>query len=394
MPRLSHWRGNLLALAVFAVFRGFSVSGFQAFFTAYMRHVGYSMGGIGGVITLASLSGALLAPGFGAFIDCYGARLATTLTGVILASALAFLVAPPSYAVFIASYALFMLSFVFGQPARATLLAKSVPREKHGYYVGLLAALFSSARIVGPLVTGFIVAQLGFRTGWTILLLSASLGVVLFHLLSERDIERCRSPLSEMRGAYRRILSPRPGMKRVYVLIAMDRTGWSLWFPMLSAYLYGSGYSEEEVGAIFTTSALIQAASMTLWGRLVDKIGPRRVLLVSEAIGVAAMVVLVDPTPFTRGLVAALFLGASIAAWVPSYNKLIALVSPERLGEAYASANSVRSLAGSFTPSIGGFIFDNFGQVPVFGLSSVAVISAGVYAIVANPCKAREKRKK
>ncbi len=381
MPRLGHWRGNLLALAVFAVFRGFSVSGFHAFFTAYMKYVGFSMGSIGSVITIASLTGAILAPGFGAFIDCYGARIATSITGVILAIALALLLAPPSYLVFVAAYAFFMLAFVFGQPARATLLAKSVPREKHGYYVGLLAALFSAARIAGPLVTGLIVARFSFRTGWILLLFFACIGVSLFHLLSERDPRKCTNPIEEMKGAYRRILSPSENLKKIYTLIAMDRTGWSLWFPMLSAYLYGHGYSEEQVGAIFTISAFIQALSMTGWGRLVDKVGPQRVLLASELVGVTAMALLVDPVPFLKGALIAALLGTSIASWVPSYNKLIALYAPQRLGEAYASANSVRSLAGSFTPSIGGLLFDYVGPASVFGLSSILVLSAGLYAV-------------
>jgi alpha-D-ribose 1-methylphosphonate 5-phosphate C-P lyase len=59
---------NVRALTLFSLFRGFSVSGYQALFAAYMRTIGYSMSSIGGVITVASIIGAI--------IDCVGARTA------------------------------------------------------------------------------------------------------------------------------------------------------------------------------------------------------------------------------------------------------------------------------------------------------------------------------
>ncbi|MET1128616.1 MAG: MFS transporter [Thermoproteota archaeon] len=375
-------RRNVVALGLYSVFRGLSVSGYQALFSAYMRTLGYSMASIGGVVTISSLAGALLAPGFGAVIECYGARLSTSATGLMLVAALLLLSAPePGYTLFVVSYILFMLAFNLGQPARSTLLARSVPRELYGYYTGVMVAAFSAARVAGPLAAGWLAAHASYPRAFAVLTASATVGLAAFHALSvEPGASSCRDALRRVRSAYSSAVRPREGLRRLYPLLLVDRSGWSLWFPMLSAQLKAAGYAEDQIGALYSVSSLVQALTSTPWGRLTDKLGPARAVAVSELLGVAALPFLANPQPWANAAAGMALIGLSIAGWIPAYNKLVAQLAEERLGEAYANANAVRSLAGVPAPIIGGVIYEALGLAPLYALSGALLGAAAAYA--------------
>ncbi|ABM80998.1 MFS transporter [Hyperthermus butylicus] len=376
-------RMNVAALSLYSLFRGFSVSGYQVLFSAYMRSLGYSMTSIGGAVTVSSLAGALLAPGFGAVIECYGARLTTTLTGLMLVVSLLLLSIPePGYAAFVASYVLYMLAFSLGQPARSTLLAKSVPGELHGYYTGVTMAVFATARIVGPLTAGWLAARAGYPQAFTVLTLSAAVGVTVFHILSMEPSEpACKNTLQKLRSAYTSALKPHKELRRLYPLLVVDRSGWSLWFPLLSAQLKAVGYTEDQIGALYTASSLLQATTSMVWGRLTDRLGPAKTVASSELLGAAALPLLANPHPWINAAAGMALIGLSIAAWVPAYNKLVAQLARGNLGEAYANANAVRSLAGTPTPTIGGIIYETLGPAALYTLSATLLTTSAAYAL-------------
>lgn len=70
---------------------------------------------------------------------------------------------------------------------------------------------------------------------------------------------------------------------------------------------------------------------------------------------------------------------SSIAAWIPTYNKLVVQLAKERLGESYANANAVRSLASTPMPSIGGYVSQIRGMSTVFCLASALFAISAIY---------------
>ncbi len=388
---------NVIALTLFSFFRGFSVSGYQALFSAYMKTLGYSMTSIGAALTVSSIIAALIAPGFGGIIEYYGARITTTATGIALVAALALLAHPsPPYIVFIVSYALFMLAFSLGQPARSTLLARSVPVQRYGYYVGITVTAFAAARIVGSIASGWIALKTSYTTLFAFLAVLAAIGVSLFHILSmepKQDSTRLRFR-DVVIGAYRRALKPNPRILKLYPLLVIDRSAWSLWFPLLSAHLKAVGYNEGEIGLLYTVQSVLFALSSVPWGRIADRIGPAETIALSEAIALSAIPLLASPTPWFIAAAGMAVVGFSIAAWIPAYNKLVAQLAGDRLGEAYANANAVRSLAGTPTPSIGGYLYQASGPIVVYSVSAVLMIASALYAYKVLRCPKNRKRRK
>jgi MFS family permease len=390
------WRRNVIALTVYALFRGFAVGGYQALYSAYMKTLGYSMAGIGAAVTASSLAAALIAPGFGAVIEVLGAKTTTTLTGLLSLAATLLPSAPkPSYLHFTLSYISYMLAFALGQPARSTLLAKSVSPELHGYYFAVTTVAFSAARIVGPLAAGWIASR-NYPQAFQVMTLSVAIGLTAFHALAvePETVKRRVSLRVAVREAYRRALKPNPHLARLYTFLILDRSGWSLWFPLLSAHLKAAGYNEEQIGLLYTIASLVQTSASIPMGKLADKLGPTPVIASSEALGAVAAVLLANPKPLPVPATALSLAGLSIAAWVPAYNKLIPQIAGERLGEAYASANAVRSLAGTPTPIIGGALYQTISPKTPFAISAAILAAATLYTRkLAAPNTAKHKIK-
>ena len=126
------------------------------------------------------------------------------------------------------------------------------------------------------------------------------------------------------------------------------------------------------LGLLLTTSALPRAILMLAGGVVVDRLGPRRVILgsdLSRALlisGVAAVVLLGHLSVLLLFLIAAIF-GVFDALFYPATMTLVpALVSPERL----SAANGVWQLAVEGTmiigPPLGGLVIGLAGPGPAF----------------------------
>ncbi|MCE4604460.1 MAG: MFS transporter [Aeropyrum sp.] len=374
------WRAlrAVVAIGVYNVFRGFVVGGYMTLFSMYMRSLGYSMESIGGVIAVSSIISAIVLPAIGVYIDRMGPRIWVIITGFMQFAGIALLVFTDSLEGLAASYFLFLLSFMAGQPSRMSYLARSVELASLGTLVGLTSSIFSASRLVGPAAGGFIAGELGFKFSFEILAIASLVGLAFFTVLSTNTRLKDVSAPNSVKEAYRSVIRPPKNMSSLLLFIGADRFSWGLWFQLLSAHLYGYGYTEFEVGTLITLSGVVQTAFLPIAGKLVDKLGATTALALSELVGAASALILAQPQGLNAYLAMAL-LGLSIASWVPSYNTLIAKVAGEG-GSGYTAANTSRSIAGAPAPYLGGFLYDYLTPAAPFGLSALSLAILGIIA--------------
>jgi DHA1 family multidrug resistance protein-like MFS transporter len=367
------------SVGVYNAFRGLAVGGYMALFPMYMASLGYDMSEIGMVIAVSGLAMASLLPAVGVAIDRYGPRLAVAATGALQVAGILLAAYRSDLPALLASYSLFLLSFLAGQPARMSFLARAVPEGYMGRAVGATSTVFSASRLVGPLAGGLLAEAYGFPLAFKALAYSSAAGLALFLAASAGIRLKPVEPTHSVAEAYKAVLRPRGSLSSLLGYVALDRLGWSLWFPMLTAHLYANGFSESAAGAVVTAGGVVQTLLLPLAGVAVDKLGAARVLAVSEALGVAAALAFADPTPQARAYAAALLMGASIALWVPGYNTLLAKAGGGG-GEVYALANTVRSVAGAPSPYLGGLAYDALAPWTPFAASAALLAVAGLYA--------------
>ena len=379
------YKKAVAALVVYGFFRGLSIGFYQAFFSYYMKSVGYSMASIGGVASIAAITSFILLPPTGSFIDYYSSREAITLTGILGIVALAFLGLRPSLKLFVMSYTFYMMAFFLGQPARSTYLARAVEKGKLGFFMSVVSVSFSAAAIVGPPLGGYLIKLEGYRKSFLLFSLVWLVGLLAYVFMAPKLPEGGkRLPTrSELIIRYKSILRIPKDLKDITLLVSVDRAGWTLWMPMLTAHLYNFGYSKEQIGVIFSIFGLTRTLTMMVWGKITDITKPYRILFISEMLGALGTIIIARPTNVLDAYIALVLIGLSIAAWIPSYNKFVAEIVPStRYGEAYTTTNAYRSIIGIPMPYIGGFIYDKIGIVPLFSSSSSFIALAGMLFLI------------
>ena len=203
------------------------------------------------------------------------------------------------------------------------------------------------------------------------------MGSLLFHIMSDEPRVGSRSASSSygLLDPYRRLLKPDRGLATLYVFVGFDRAAWMLWFPMLSAFLVKTGYDEAVVGVLIGLSNLLEAMLTPIMGRLTDTLGASIVLALSEvSVALAALTLTtINYTGIAGATASMCFIGVSMGSWIPAYNVYIARVY-ERLGEAYATTNAIRSVAGIPAPYVGGVLQEALALQAPFIVSAFILI--------------------
>lgn len=254
--------------------------------------------------------------------------------------------------------------------AATTLVASVAPRERSGYALGTLQMGIWSGVSVGPLIGGLIADTVGFRAAfWTTsgLLL---LGGILVALLVREDFEpppdSSDSGLGALRKGLRQVISSRP-LLSVFSIRLMMRMASRLVTPILPLFVQDlpliAGASVLSIlirgggtraGLVQSAGALTGALGAVMLGRISDRIGQRRILLLSAL----ASALLYLPQFFVTQLLPLLLLqagaGFAMGGSLAALSATMAALAPEgRQGAVYGLDATIVSVANAFAPLLG-----------------------------------------
>ena len=170
--------------------------------------------------------------------------------------------------------------------ATITLIASESPIERTGWALGLLASANLAGSLIGPLLGGYIADTIGIRNGFIlvgILMGFAGLLATIFiheNYVPKPNVEKLSiSKLKEQIPEFNSIVALCIA-SFIYAICIMSLQ------PVISVYIKGIVPSNTEnlafiAGAVFSAMGIAQLISSSPLGKLVDKIGPRKVLVVS-----------------------------------------------------------------------------------------------------------------
>jgi DHA1 family multidrug resistance protein-like MFS transporter len=393
------WQRNLVAIWIGQVIAiaGFSVT--LPFLPYYVQELGIT--GVdqvafwAGLITSAQATTmALMAPVWGSLADRYGRKIMVVRAmfgGAVVIGAMGFTRNV---------YQLLVLRAIQGTltgtvPASTTLVASSAPPERRGFALGVLQMAFYLGASVGPLLGGFVADTLGYRAAFFVtggLLFLA--GILVSALVREqftppeetRDASGARQKPRLLEGILM-VLRTR-ALLIVFSIRVLMRTAFRIVGPIMPLFIQQIAEPGVKVASVTGTitglSSAASAGSAILLGRLVDRIGPRRILLACGAAACVSYGLQGYAQTTTQFLIIRMFNGVAMGGIVSSVSSLLAALAPkDRFGAVYGVDTSITAAANAVAPMVGAALTATWGlssaflgAAAMYGLATVVVASA------------------
>jgi len=141
----------------------------------------------------------------------------------------------------------------------------------------------------------------------------------------------------------------------------IDILGFSILLPILPYFVKSFGASDIVVGLLFSTFAACQFIAGPLWGNISDRIGRKRVLIVSQIGATIGWFMLAFAHTIGMVFIARIVEGVSGGNLSVTQAYVADLVEPRQRGRAFSYVGAAFSAGIVFGPLLGGVLFDRFG---------------------------------
>ena len=267
--------------------------------------------------------------------------------------------------------------------ASITLIASESPIERTGWALGLLASANLAGSLIGPLLGGYIADTVGIRNDFIIVgALMGLAGVLATIFIHENyvpqpnpeklSIRKLKEQIPEFNSIVALCVA-----SFIYAICIMSLQ------PVISVYIKGIVPSDTEnlafiAGAVFSAMGIAQLMSSSPLGKLVDKIGPRKVLVVSLIyVGILNIPQAYVSDVYQLAIIRFLQ-GFGLGGMLPALNTYLSSKTPREFTGQVFSYNQSCLFFGYFLGSVGGASL-----MAWLGFTTLFWVSGGLFIISA-----------
>jgi MFS family permease len=352
-------KGNILVLTVSRIIWSMSMSVVNPYQPLFIQALGGSKPMIGLITALGSATGMIFYPLGGYLADKSGrAKLVGYATLLYAMSFIVFIMAPTWQWVAVAIS--FQQLVLFYMPALNAIMADSIPPGARGRILSLTIAIPEAVRILAPFIGGWLIEtytlipamRLGYMLSFGMAFLVAVMRIRYLRETIEKqefrwDVLRIfRESYSNVWESVKWILANMRGYSLIAMMLIFIA---SLVQPFWVVYATEvTGLTPLQWGQLSLIAGAAKVAISLMVGGLVDRLGPRKSMVVSLLIGAPAMLAF----PYAKGFVALTLV-------------YVVLV----LGNAFIWISSSVYLANSIPRAVRGRIMAGLGQGVSLGVS-------------------------
>ena len=267
--------------------------------------------------------------------------------------------------------------------ASITLIASESPIERTGWALGLLASANLAGSLIGPLLGGYIADTVGIRNDFiivgTLMGLAGVLATIFIHENyvpqpnpEKLSIRKLKEQIPEFNSIVALCVA-----SFIYAICIMSLQ------PVISVYIKGIVPSDTEnlafiAGAVFSAMGIAQLMSSSPLGKLVDKIGPRKVLVVSLIyVGILNIPQAYVSDVYQLAIIRFLQ-GFGLGGMLPALNTYLSSKTPREFTGQVFSYNQSCLFFGYFLGSVGGASL-----MAWLGCTTLFWVSGGLFIISA-----------
>lgn len=273
-------------------------------------------------------------------------------------------------------------------PAAIALVSSVAPRAELGYALGTLSSAQAGGIVLGPLVGGVLADLVGFQN---LFFVTAAIEVGAALMVLRLVHEQRRPPAADRPSVLANARFALRGPVRVALAgLFLAQLAILLVQPFFALYVEAMGVEPRRLssatGLLFGVTGLATLVAAPRWGRIGDRLGRRRSLLLAFS-GAAVVFGLQGVATGVEALfVLRLLQGLLAAAMLPSLYATIASHTPEERRAGIVAFGSSATLLGGLTgPLLGGFLAAQLGMRPVFLVATAMFVVNTLVALRLPP---------
>ena len=383
------WKDNLRIAWLGSFLTGACISLVVPFMPIFVEQLGVEPSQVtfysGLAISVSAISAACVSPLWGILADRYGRKPMMIRAGLAMTITMGGLAFVPNVYWLLA---LRLLNGVFTGfvPNATALIASQVPKDKSGYALGTLSSGVVAGTLTGPFVGGMIAEVFGIRNVFLMVGGFLFLAAILTIFFIKEDFQ----PVPQEKALPTKELFT--SVKYPYLLFNLFATSFVIQVaaqsvgPILALYIRDLGQKENLFfvsGLIVSSMGLSSMMSSGVLGRLGDKVGNHRLLIVAQAYSALIYLLCANAsTPLELGIYRFLF-GLGTGALVPGINALLSRMTPKAgISRVFAFNQVFFYLGGVIGPLAGSVVAEQFGYHSVFYATAACVALSCLFNLI------------
>ena len=360
----SIWSAPYVALMATNFFQSMAAFMTNTTLPLYLDALGAATSMVGIVVGAFAITALLVRPFAGPAFDSFSKKrlllIAQTLIGLSL---IGYGIAPSVPALFCVRL-LHGVGIGCSGPLAMSLVSEFLPVSRLASGISIYALAQSFAQVIGPAVGLWLVEYLGFSN--TYFLSAASVIVAMVGVFFVKEPPRERLPYRfSLDRMFAREAVPKAIVLSLFAIAFSGTTSYLV--------LYGNLLGIDNMGTYFVVYALCLVATRPLFGKLADRFGPPRVLIVGVMFFAASYVMLWQVHDFPGMIAVAVVGSAGFGACAPLIQSMaLGSVPPERRGAASNTAFTGMDVGMLIGPGTAGVVIETL--EPLVG-STVAAYS-------------------
>lgn len=358
--------GNIRVLAMQTLLGQIGLGMFYVIWQPYILSTGLSISQLGLVQTTINVTTGLGLFFWGYISDRYGRKPVILVTLISRIVAISFLIVSDSFLAFIGFGAFMGLTAMFyiGNPARNALITESVDSSQRGTALSTLITISQGISTLVATLGGYIALRMGYTPIFYILIIGDTLGTIIcYRYLTETLQKKVDQPKISLVDRLRNSFVPEPVLLRLYIALLFMGFSYSVAYSLLYGALSETfGFSTVQLGLMTTAFNLLWAVDSIPLGKLVDRIGRKKGLLMSITMA------LVTPIGFLFANRIELFVffyaisAIDIGFWMPSYTSYITeAVDQEKRSTVFGKMDAYSKISSIPAAWTAGILYENYG---------------------------------